>query len=53
MDVMQLLAAFLLQRSMKVKVSTSWSEVVNAGAPQASVLGCDLFSLRVDDLVEG
>ena len=50
-----MLAAFLMNRSMIVKVGKEWSvpKSVNAGAPQGSVLGCYLFNIGVDGLEDG
>ena len=53
-QVVNLLAAFLTQRTMTVRVGNAFSppKTINAGAPQGSVLGCYLFNMGVDDLEE-
>ena len=54
-QVINLLAAFLSEREMTVKVGKTRSKPrkINAGAPQGSVLGCFLFNMGIDDLEEG
>lgn len=51
-QVLDLLAAFLHQRTMTIKVGKCKfnPRTINAEAPQGSVLGCFLFNLGVDNL---
>ena len=53
-QVMAILAAFLTQRTMTVKVDGARSSprMVNAGAPQGSVLGTYIFNVGTDALEE-
>ena len=53
-QVLSLLSAFLMGRTMTVRVGKAMStpRLVNAGAPQGSVLGCFLFNIGIDDLEE-
>ena len=53
-EIIQLLACFLMGRTMTVKVGQARSKPrpVNAGAPQGSVLGCYLFNVGIDDIEE-
>ena len=50
--VLRLIATFLTNRTMTVRVGQSWSEPlpVNGGCPQGSVLGVDLFNGTTDFL---
>ena len=50
--VMQLLATFLSDRVMSVRVGDKWSEErkVFGGCPQGSILGVYLFNVTTDDL---
>ena len=50
--VLKLIASFLSNRTMSVKVGNEWSEPldVNGGCPQGSVLGVFLFNTTTDDL---
>ena len=54
-QIIRILAAFLNERTMSVRLGSSLSQpkLVNAGAPQGSVLGCYLFNVGVDDLENG
>ena len=51
-DTLQMVAAFLTGRSMKVKVGQVFSEArqVNGGAPQGTKMGNLLFSITIEDL---
>ena len=53
--MLELLAAFLLGRTMTVRVGKQWSarKPVNAGSPQGSVLGGFLFNVGIDHLEDG
>ena len=50
--LLKILAAFLSERKMTVKLGSSFSkeQAVNAGAPQRSVLGTYVFNVATDDL---
>lgn len=50
--ILRLLATFLSNRSMTVRVGQVWSEPlsVNGGCPQGSILGVWLFNTTTDDL---
>ena len=50
--VLRLIASFLSNRTMSVKVGCEWSEPleVNGGCPQGSVLGVFLFNTTTDNL---
>ena len=54
-QLIKLLASFLTNRQMTVKVDGKNSKLrnVNAGAPQGSVLGTYIFNIGTDDLEEG
>ena len=51
-DVIRLIATFLSNRTMSVRVGTTWSEPreVHGGCPQGSILGVFLFNTTTDDL---
>ena len=50
--VLRLLASFLTNRTMTVRVGSCWSEPlpVNGGCPQGSILGVRLFNTTTDNL---
>ena len=52
--ILRLLATFLTNRTMSVRVGTAWSEPldVNGGCPQGSILGVFLFNITTEDLEE-
>ena len=51
-QILPILATFLRNRSMTVRVGTSWlkPKQVSGGCPQGSILGVFLFNTRTDDL---
>ena len=53
--ILRLIATFLSDRTMTVRVGESWSlpRVVNGGCPQGSILGVFLFNVTTEDLEEG
>ena len=54
-EVIRLLATFLTNRTMTVRVGQSWSDPLEVfgGAPQGSILGVMLFNCSIDDLEAG
>ena len=50
--ILRLLATFLTNRTMSVRVGKHWSapRLVNGGCPQGSILGVMLFNMTTDDL---
>ena len=50
--IIRLIATFLTNRQMAVKVGDSWSTLlpVNGGCPQGSILGVFLFNITTDNL---
>ena len=52
--VLRLIATFLTNRTMTVRVGGTWSEPlpVSGGCPQGSILGVSLFNTTTDDLEE-
>ena len=50
--VLRLIATFLTNRTMTVRVGQSWSDPlpVDGGCPQGSILGVQLFNTTTDDL---
>ena len=50
--IIRLIATFLTNRTMSVRVGKSWSDPldVNGGCPQGSILGVFLFNVTTDDL---
>ena len=54
-QMIRVLASFLRNRVMTVRVNQVWSEPrkVNTGAPQGSVLGSFLFNVGIDDIEQG
>ena len=52
--ILRLLATFLTNRTMSVRVGSAWSEPldVNGGCPQGSILGVFLFNVTTEDLEE-
>ena len=53
--LLRLIATFLTNRVMTVKVQRTWSEErpVHGGCPQGSILGVFLFNVTTDDLEDG
>ena len=53
--IIELLATFLSNRTMSVRVGESWSHPrsVHGGVPQGSILGVFLFNVTTDDLEDG
>ena len=52
--LLKLLATFLTNRSMQVRVGSTWStpRTITGGCPQGSILGVLLFNMTTDDLEE-
>ena len=50
--VLRILASFLTNRTMSVRIGDSWSRArpVSGGCPQGSILGVYLFNVTIDDL---
>ena len=53
-EIIRVLASFLSNRTMTVRVNNTWSEPlpVHGGVPQGSILGVLLFNVSTDDLEE-
>ena len=54
-EIIQILATFLTNRAMSVRVGKAWSEpkAVMGGCPQGSILGVFLFNVATDFLEDG